>query len=158
MTLNEIKAAVEAGERNTKWMNTEAVRLVGCPHCGSPAGEGCVTPKGRKTNVHWQRTAALPEEVKRACVIKTTLPEFLRPKTHTEHRFKISHKSCVPGSSQWIQRESAEYHSRFSNQVDAACEFMKSIRRVGESGIRLTYESDNLTVGSFTLTWERTNE
>jgi hypothetical protein len=75
-----------------------------------------------------------------------------------EHRFKISHKSCVPGSNQWIQREVADYLSRYSNELDAACEFMKAIRKVGESGIRLTYESDNIAIGSFTLTWERANE
>ena len=49
----------------------------GCPHCLSSKGEDCVTPGGRRTNVHRARVRLLTTEDIEQARIPTVSPEEL---------------------------------------------------------------------------------
>jgi hypothetical protein len=64
------------------WLNTEAVRLVACPRCGSTAGVVCRTPKGRRAEVHGERTRELMQQhpdVLERCTVRVHTAASLIP-------------------------------------------------------------------------------
>jgi len=51
-------------KKSSGWMITNAVNWMSCPRCGALPGVRCLTPKGRVTNCHGERTSALVKSSK----------------------------------------------------------------------------------------------